>query len=168
MFFCFFFFMWNFVSCILSVGFIIHGLSTSSLPCKGVPEPTVGTSTLDLLEDTSYDTCVAPLSHGSKKAKITLEMFHHTNTMLQVVIAVSKDASCNPPGVVLAVETVGNNLVECTLVDDDNSNVNVKVCSYICHCNSCCAFIHIHFYNLHVFRLQNVNWQLCDIQICFS
>ena len=91
---------------ILSVGFIIHDLTTNSLPCKGVSETTVGTNTLDLLEDSSYDTCVSPLSHGSKMAKVTLEMFNHTNTILQVVIAVSKEASCNPPGVVVAAETV--------------------------------------------------------------
>ena len=152
---------------ILSVGFIIHDLTTNSLPCKGVPETTVGTNTSDPLGDTSYDTCVSPLSYGSKMAKVTLEMFSQTNTMLQVVIAVSKEASCNPPGVVLAAETVEKNLIECTIVDDDNSDVSFRACRYTCICHSCCKFVHIHFYKLHGFRLQNIHSQLCDVQVCF-
>ena len=124
---------------------------------------------MDLLEDTSDDTCIAPLRYGPDMSTITLEIFNHTKTVLQVVTAVSKETSCNPPGVVLAAETVDEQLVECALVDEDDTNVNVRVCRYACNClgNCGCAFIHIYFYDLLALGLQNVHWKLCDIQVCF-
>ena len=87
--------------------------------------------------------------------------------MLHVVTAIYKEASCNPPGVVLAVETIERNLIECILVDDDNSDANFRACRYTCICNSCCTFVHINFYNLKALRLQNIDLQLCDVQVCF-
>ena len=143
---------------------MIHDLTDTPLPCAEVTDTIVTTNTL---EDASYDTCVTPLTHSSNMAKITLEMFGPMNTSLQVVTAVSNEASCNPPGVVLAAETAEKSLVECLEGGDDNSYVDFRVCRYECLCNSSCAFVHIYFYDLHALSLQNTNWQLCDLQICF-
>ena len=150
----------------ISDGFRIHGPTTRTLPCKGVPDTPVGGSTSKYLEDTSHDTCIAPLNDGSDRVKITLEILNNTNT-LHVVIAMSNDATCDPPGVILAAETVDEHYVECTLWNDDVTNVNVRLCHFECICKRCCAFVHIHFYNLRVRHVLNTHWQLCDIQICF-
>ena len=103
------------------------GLTTQPVPCKGTTSTSDDVSTLDPLEDTDYTTCILPLGQGSKMARVTLEMFNPTQTLLQVVTAISKDASCNPLGVALAAETVDNNFVECTLVDEDNTDVAVRI-----------------------------------------
>ena len=125
---------------------------------------------MDILQDTSYITCISPLSHGDGMAKITLEIFNHTKTTLEVVTAISKGASCSQPGIVLVAETVDEHLVECSLENEDSTNVNVRICHYTCQCicNSGCTYIHIHFYDLLALGLQNVQWKFCDIQVCFN
>ena len=151
----------------IPAGFIIHDLTSSHLACSGVPETPIDGSVLDSLEDTNYDTCITPLSHGSDRAKITLEIFDCMG-QLQVVTAISKDASCGAPGVVLAAETVNGYLVECALEDDaENTTLKFRACRYKCLSNNCCSFVHIHFFDLRVRRVQNTQWKLCDIQIYF-
>ena len=152
-----------------SVEFIIQGLTTSAVPCRGVPDTTIERSTSDDLEDGSYDTCIVPLSQGSDLARITLEVLNHTATVLQVTTAFSKEVPCSTPGVLLTAEAVSDQLVECALGNEDDTNLNIRVCDYTCQCfcKSGCAFIHIHFYNLRALGLNNLHWKLCDVQLCY-
>ena len=125
-------------------------------------------STLAHLEDTNHATCIAPLSHGSRMGKLTLEIFNITQTTLDIVTAISPEALCHPPGVVLAAETTDKDIVECILADDYNITGKFRICRHTCFCRGSCLYIHIHFNSLHAFRLQNTQWQLCDLQVCYD
>ena len=153
---------------LLSAWFIIHGLTSRKLPCRGLPDMTLDGSKIDRLEDNSYDTCITPLSYDSRLGKFTLEIFNIMQTTLGIVTAISPEASCYPPGVVLAAETTDKNIVECILVDDDDTAGKFRICRHTCFCSGCCLYIHIHFNNLRALRLQNTQWQLCDIQVCYD
>ena len=153
---------------LLSAWFIIHGLTSRKLPCRGLPDMTLDGSKIDRLEDNSYDTCITPLSYDSRLGKLTLEIFNMMQTTLEIVTAISPEASCNPPGVVLAAETTDKDIVECILVDDEDTAGKFRICRHTCFCRSCCLYIHIHFNSLRALRLQNTQWQLCDIQVCYD
>ena len=152
----------------LSAWFIIHGLTSRKLPCRGLPDMTLDGSTLARLGDTSHDTCVKPLSYGYRLGKLILEIFNITQTTLEIVTAISPEASCHPPGVVLAAETTSKDIVECILADDDDTTGKFRICRHTCFCRDCCLYIHIHFNSLRASRLQNTQWQLCDLQVCYD
>ena len=153
---------------LLSAGFITHGLTSRKLPCRGLPDMTLDGGKIDHLEDNSYDTCITPLSYGSRLGKFTLEIFNITQTSLEIVTAISLEASCYPPEVVLAAETTNKDIVECILVDVDDTTGKFRMCRHACFCNDCCLYVHVHFNSLRASRLQNTQWQLCDIQVCYD
>ena len=126
----------------------------------------VNQGSVTALQDDNTTTCMTPFRGGSRAAWATIGSAFQRSSVIVLLMTVPVGAVCVSPEITVAAESSELDIMfECMHMSTTDEMGQV-VCSYECHCGSCCSYVHIKVQNRTHGTLNPSKWRLCHVEIC--